>query len=223
MARRNLVFATGEMYHIFNRSIAKTAIFSGKREIHKAFEILEFYRFPQDIRLSKFKLLPQIAQNGHLSQLKNKAPLVEIYCYAFMPNHYHFLLKQLQDNGVLRFIGNLQNSYAKYFNLRTDRDGGLFQNPFKAKYIETESQFLHLSRYIHLNPVTAYLIEFDELANYPWTSFPHYVNGVDAKRSFVNTELLLGMVGSKESYREFVADRVSYQRELAMIKELLME
>lgn len=223
MARRNLVFATNETYHVFNRSIGKATIFSGKRELHKAFEIVDFYRFPQDIRLSKVKLLPQFARNGYLHQLKTKTPLVEIYCYAFMSNHYHFLLKQLQDNGISRFISNFQNSFAKYFNLRTDRQGGLFQNPFKAKHVETEEQFIHLSRYIHLNPVTAYLIEFDELANYPYTSFFHYMDGVDTKENLINTELLFELVGSKETYRDFVADQVGYQRELALIKDLLME
>jgi len=221
MPRRNLVLAKDEIYHIFNRSIARENIFSNKINLKKALEILHFYRFPQQLRLSKFKALNEIQKKDYLLALKDKSPLVEIYSFALMPNHYHLLLKQLQDNGIVRFIANFQNSFAKIFNLKNERDGAVFQNSFKAKRAETDEQFIHISRYIHLNPVTAYLISFNQLANYPWTSFPIYVN--EDKNSFVAVNFLLHLFGSKDKYADFVADQVSYQRELALIKDLILE
>ena len=138
-----------------------------------------------------------------------------------MPNHYHFLVKQLRDNGLARFVSNFQNSFAKVFNIKNDRDGALFQNSFKAKRVETDEQFVHVSRYIHLNPVTAYLIKFNELKDYPLTSFPNYV--YENKDLFVNTKFLLGMFKSAENYIKFVADQVGYQRELALVRDLIIE
>lgn len=221
MPRRNVVLADGEIYHVFNRSIAKENIFFSQGNLRKAIEIIEYYRFPQKLRLSKFKALPRELKGEYLNAQKNVIPLVEIYCFSFMPNHYHFLLKQLQDKGILQFISNFQNSFAKVFNLKNERDGALFQNSFKAKRIETEEQLVHVSRYIHLNPVTSYLIDFKNLANYSWTSFPMYLNG--NSESFINTEFILKLFGTKEKYRQFVADQINFQRELAIIKDLIME
>lgn len=221
MPRRNLILANGEIYHTFNRSIARETIFSSRTNLKKAIEVVDFYRFPQTIRLSKFKALPLKMQNSYLLNQKDNLPLVEIYSFAFMPNHYHFLLKQLQEGGIRRFLSNFQNSFAKVFNLKNERDGSLFQNSFKAKRMEDNEQFMHVSRYIHLNPVTGYLIEFNQLKDYPWTSFYLYVNR--RKDTFINIDFLLGLSGSVENYIQFTSDQVNYQRKLAEIKDLIVE
>lgn len=221
MPKRNLILATNEIYHVFNRSIAKENIFSSRINFRKAKEIVEFYRFPQKLRLSKFKTLTKDLKNDHLLAMRSQSPLIEIYAFSLMPNHYHFLVKQLLDNGLTRFVSNFQNSFAKVFNIKNDRDGALFQNSFKAKRIETDEQFIHVSRYIHLNPVTAYLIKFNELKDYPLTSFSNYVYG--NKDLFVNIKFLLGMFKSTEDYIKFVADQVGYQRELASVRDLIIE
>lgn len=221
MPRRNIVLTTNETYHVFNRSIARENIFSSNVNLKRIFETLDYYRFPQRLRLSKSKSLPKELREDYFRAFKEKPPLVEIYSFAFMPNHYHFLLRQLQDNGILKFVANLQNSFAKAFNLLSQRDGALFQNSFKAKRVETEEQFTHLSRYIHLNPVTSYLIEFEGLKNYPWTSFPLYAEV--EKDSFVTTGPLLKFFGTTESYLKFIADQVDYQRNLASLRDLILE
>ncbi len=223
MPHRPVVLANNEIYHIFNRSIAGENILAlnQKANLTKALEIVNYYRYPQKLRLSRFKMLPSELKKQYLKSFKSAVPLVEIYVFAFMPNHFHFLLKQIQDRGIARFIANFQNSFAKVFNLKNDRNGALFQNAFKAKRIITEEQCIHVSRYIHLNPVTAYLIEFDQLPGFGWTSFPAYAK--DMQIPFVNTEFLLKMFGSKEKYLKFVEDQVDYQRQLALIKNLMME
>jgi len=221
MPRRNLVIATNEIYHIFNRSIAKENIFSSMTNLRKAFEIIEFYRLSQTLKLSKFRVLPKQLKDEYQRKIQDKSPLVEIYAFALMPNHYHLLLKQLQENGVSRFISNFQNSFAKVFNLKNQRDGALFQNSFKARRVETDEEFVHLSRYIHLNPITAFLIKFQDLTSYPWTSFSIYKSG--EKNSFVNANFLLNMFKSKKVYAQFVADQVDYQRKLALIKAMLLD
>ena len=98
MPRRNLVLTTSEIYHIFNRSIAKQNIFGSKYMLNKVLEIIDFYRFPQEIRLSKFNKLPKEKKQSYFENYRNKNPFVEIYAFAFMPNHFHFLLKQIHEN-----------------------------------------------------------------------------------------------------------------------------
>lgn len=220
MPRRNFILATGETYHIFNRSIAKESIFSSLRHLNKVLETVEYYRFPQKLRLSKFKALPKELKLDYLESFKHKTPLVEIYAFAIMSSHYHFLLKQIQERGIVIFISNFQNSYAKFYNLKNDRSGSLFQKPFKGKRIEDDEQFIHVSRYIHLNPVTSYLIEVEDLKEYLWTSFRYYYQGI---KTFVNTKVLMEKFKSIEKYYQFVADQVDYQRTLSSIKDHFLD
>ncbi|MCL5438785.1 MAG: transposase [Patescibacteria group bacterium] len=206
---------------MFNRSVGKEEIFANKKALNKALDIIDYYRFSQELRYSKFKTLPRNLREEYAINIKGKTPLVEIYAFVLMPNHYHFLLKQLQDSGILRFVSNFQNSFAKNHNLINGRHGTLFENSFKARWVETDEEFLHLSRYIHLNPVTSFLIEFKYLASYPWSSLSWYVD-VNINR-FVFSDFLLGMFKSKEKYFEFVADQVDYQRNLGLIKKMIIE
>lgn len=133
----------------------------------------------------------------------------------------HFLLKQLEDKGVPTFMRNFQNSYARYFNTKYERIGALFQALFKAVRVETDEQLLHVSRYIHLNPVTSYLIEVKDLIDYPWSSFPGYMR--KQPKRFASPDLVLNFFKTKKDYQRFVLDQADYQRELAKIKQLLLE
>lgn len=217
------MLSTGEIYHIFNKSVSGEEPFSSKRYLNKILSIAEFYMVPQSIRLSKFNTLSSEIKHGYSQRSRQLKPLVEIYAYAFMPNHYHFLLKQLTDRGISIFISNLQNSFAKYYNLKNNRHGSLFLNPFKAKRIETDEQMIHVSRYIHLNPVTAFIIEYEDLPKYPWTSFPVYADDILKEKTFIKAEVIEGLVGRKQNYVTFVEDQVKYQRDLATIKHLSID
>ena len=220
MPRRRYILATNEIYHVFNRSVAGENIFLSSLNLRKAIEIIDYYVYPQELRLSKYKNLTMELKKSYQDSLKSKTPLIDICAFALMPNHYHFLLRQQKDSGIKSFISNFQNSFAKYFNTKNNRNGSLFQNPFKAKRVETEEQLIHISRYIHLNPVTSYLIKFEELSEYPWTSFRNYCQ---SRGRMVNHSLIMGIFKSKQKYYKFVADQVEYQKSLALIKDLVLE
>lgn len=211
----------GEVYHIFNRSIAEIDIFESKRVISRALNLTDFYRFPQIKKYSHFKLLSNKAQEDYLKEIRKKDPFVEIYSFTFMPNHYHFLLKQVREKGISKFISDFQNGFAKYFNLRSNRDGGLFKSPFKSRRIATDEELLHVSRYVHLNPVTAFLMEFKDLKSSPLTSYPYYLG--KSNNDLVNTDFILKIAGPIKNYSKFLENQVDYQRNLAKIKRLILE
>ena len=223
MPKRKVVFTNGESYHIYNRSTGAVSIFQGKKIMDRVSSLIDYYRFPQKLRYSKFSTLPKDLKKAYEESFRKTTPVVEIYTFALMSNHYHFLLKQLNENGIIQYISNLQNSFAKYFNIRNKRFGSVFQGPFKAKHIEKDSYLLHLSRYIHLNPATSFLIEITDLDNYPWTSFPYYLDRKSDNKRVVNSSFITKMVGSKEKYKKFVYDQADYQRKLSKIKGLTLE
>jgi REP element-mobilizing transposase RayT len=72
-----------------------------------------------------------------------------------MPNHFHFVLRQDRPKDLSEFMGNLCKSYAKAINNRLDRSGHLSESKYKLKHVDEEMHLLHLSRYMHLNPVAA--------------------------------------------------------------------
>ena len=113
-----------------------------------------------------------------------------------MPNHYHFGLKQIQDNGIKIFISNFQNGFAKYYNTKHHRHGSVFTHPFKAKWVGTDEEFIHISRYIHLNPVTSFIINFEQLCKDQSTSFSYYV--AEKENSLINTKPILELFQSRE-------------------------
>ena len=74
----------------------------------------------------------------NLNNFVNKEPLVEILAFCLMPNHYHILLRQLRDGGIVKFMKKLGAGYANYFNLRYKRVGSLFQGRFKAVLVDRD-------------------------------------------------------------------------------------
>jgi len=120
-----------------------------------------------------------------------------------MPNHFHFLLKQAQDDGIAKFMSNFQNSYTKFFNTRNGRDGALFPDQFKAVRIETEDQLLHVHRYIHLNPYTSYVVsEIKDLISYPWSSISEYLD--KNAQNICETKTVLSFFKDILAYKKFI-------------------
>lgn len=223
MPYRKTPLVSGEIYHVFNRSIARQPIFFKEKDCQRALDILNYYRFADlPLRFSHYNRLPTDQKQRFLEKhVASAIPIVEIYAYCLMPNHFHLLIKPLTPEALSTYMRKVQNSYSKYFNTKYERTGSLFQFMFKAVHIATEEQLLHISRYIHLNPVTAYLIEIDQLAAYQWCSFCVYVT--ERKDPIITSENILSNFPSKEAYRKFVFDQVDYQRELDRMKHLILE
>ena len=223
MSYRRTPIVTGEVYHTFNRSIARQPFFLNVRGYSRAIELINFYSYVQpSLRFSHYNRLPLKEKADFLKDLKNKGrKQIQLFAFCLMPNHIHFLMKELEKNGISRFMSNFQNSYAKYFNLKNDRTGSLFQSMFKAVRIESDEQLIHVCRYIHLNPLTSYIIkDFDVLENYPWSSYSEYFK---ENSDLVDTSLISGFFPSIKEFEKFTSDQVDYQRQLNQIKHLSLE
>ena len=220
---RKVVLSNDQIYHVYNRGVERRDVFTNKREYQRALEALKYYRFANlPIKLSKYLVLPQeekLKLFAGINDYNNK--LIEIIAFCLMPNHFHFLLKQLKENGVSKFLSNFTNSYTKYFNTRNERIGSLFQGLFKAVLVETDEQLIHVSRYIHLNPVASFLIKEEGLDHYPWSSLQEYLDMNFEK--LCGKEVVLNLFPSTEKYRQFVHDQIDYAQKLEKIKHLTFD
>lgn len=220
---RKVVLAEDQFYHVFNRAIDRQTIFSTKWECKRALETLKFYRFADlPFKLSQLLNLPESDRQKIIINLnQNNKKLVEIIAFCLMPNHFHFLLKQLKENGISKFVANFTNSYTKYFNTKHERRGHLFEGLFKAVLVENNEQLLHLSRYIHLNPVSSFIIKPDSLEKYDWSSLQEYLN--ISKENLCSKEIVLNNFPSIEEYKKFITNQIKYAQELEKIKHLTLE
>lgn len=202
----------GEYYHIFNRGVDKMNIFKNSYNFQRFLKTMLYYKVlgPKP-RFSLFT-----PTNNLLDTSKQ---IVEIIVFCFMPNHFHFLVKQSIDGGITEFISKLSNSYTKYFNIKQKRVGPLLQGEFKSVLVESNEQLLHLSRYIHLNPLVSGLVK--DLGNYPWSSYLEYI-GLSAQK-ICTKEIILNQFKSSKDYQRFILDHADYSRELGIIKHQLID
>jgi len=202
MPSRNTVkvYLENTYYHIYNRGIEGRDIFR-KNEDYKAF--LSFIK----------RYLTTASQNEVRPRWKIDLPKkILLAGYCLMPNHLHLLVKQTTKDGMTLFMRALMDSYVRYFNQKYKRYGSLFQGKFRAIHVDREEYLLHLSRYIHLNPLDLEGMTTKDLENY-YCSYGEYIG--KRKTSWVRHEEILDFfssklknMGSYSSYRDFV---VKYQ------------
>ncbi|KKU29001.1 MAG: hypothetical protein UX42_C0004G0006 [Microgenomates group bacterium GW2011_GWC1_46_20] len=222
MAGRNVPLEIGGYYHIYNRGVARLPTFSSASDYRQAILSLSYYQYSQPpVKLSRYKSLSPDEKSKLLESLsRNDSKLVQIISFVLMPNHFHLLLKQVQDQGISKFVSQFTNSYTRYFNTKYSRPGSLFQGPFKAVCVESEEQLIHLSRYIHLNPYVSSVIKKSELLTYPWSSFPDYLKG---NSTLANATPILSHFKSNFDYQTFVLNHSDYARELEVVKHLALD
>ncbi len=212
MPKRKESLLNGQIYHIFNRGVEKRKVFLNNKDYNRFLEALSHYSSNELKFSTKSKLSPKKLESKGIES-------VEVLGYCLMPNHFHFLLRQKVDDGISKFVRNLLNSYTKYFNIKNDRVGPLFQGRFKAVMIDNDEQLIHVSRYIHLNPLIANLV-FD-IESYQWSSYKTYL-GLE-RSDFVKTATILELFRSKEDYKKFILDQVDYARVLDQLKHNLLD
>lgn len=220
---RKIPIVKGQIYHVFNRTIDRIPILTNNSAYQRIMDVIFYYQYLEtSLRFSHYNRLPDKLKAQALEALMSSKKRVEIFAFCLMPNHFHFLIREIEDNGISSFMSNLQNSYAKYFNTKNDRTGALFQQMFKSVLIETEEQLIHVARYIHLNPLTSYILkDIDQLTDYPWSSFREYLGNSD--QEIVNKNFILDLFPSIQSFIDFTKNQVDYQRQLNKIKHLALE
>jgi len=220
---RKDVLAKGEIYHIFTRSIVEFKIFNNDSDFERMGQLIKYYQIDNEIRYSDFINLKIVNREGFHNTFdlvkQDKDKLVQIIAYCLMPTHIHLVLKQLTQNGISRYMKDILNSYTRYFNTQHKRKGPLWESRFKSVLVENDEQLQHLIRYLHLNPATARLVNHPE--DWKFSSYKEYLSEINDNSIICQFDDILDIHPS--TYRKFVNDQISYQRELAKIKRLILD
>ena len=222
MPSRRDIFINGGIYHIFNKTLDKIYIFKEEKICRLFQDTVSYYRSQKaDLRLSHFRELPEDIRKSKEQILKlRKHFKIDILGYCLMPNHFHLILKQLADGGIIRFMSDVLNSLTRYYNSLNKRKGPVFLTQFKSNMIKSNEQLKHTSRYKHLNPYSSGLIKtYEELERYPWSSFGEYLGLIEKPIS--NIKVIMNEFGhDRLRYKKFVLDNAEYQKTLEYVKHL---
>ena len=145
MSLRKTPLVTGEYYHIYNRGNSKQTIFHDKND---------YYRFIKTLFLSNGEISFKVFLAGkEVFGFDRGNPLVSIGAYCLMPNHFHLLLTQIEEDGISKFMQKLSTGYSMYYNKKYERTGVLFEGKFKSEHADNDRYLKYLFSYIHLNPI----------------------------------------------------------------------
>ncbi|MCF7843940.1 transposase [Candidatus Gracilibacteria bacterium] len=154
MSNRLHAFINNEIYHIYNRGNSKQVIYQDAQD-HEYFINL----------LLVMNTEKRVA--SRVNKVKDIENIVDIGAYCLMPNHFHIMIKQQKDDGIILFMRKVSTAYAMYYNKKYKRTGGLFEGRFKSKHIGEDRYLKYLFSYIHLNPLKLLDENWKTKARYP--------------------------------------------------------
>ena len=202
MSFRDTSFANGDFYHIYNRGVEKRSIFCDDYDLQRFFQSMEEFNTSEPIG----SIFENSFKQGKFAQNKSdcdKTKLVNFITYCLNSNHFHFVLEQVSEKGIEKFMHRLGTGYTKYFNNKYKRNGALFQGVFKSKHVDSNEYLLHLSVYVNLNNNPKLL--GSEASKLNKSSWGEYI-GESKGKDFCEKDIILEQFKDKEEYKNFAMD-----------------
>lgn len=228
-------FAPGEYYHVYNRTILGLPEFKNTANANKLVQTFllanstnssQAFDYLRNDKNSTLERAVEIARKGE--------KLVDVLCYSIMYEHYHLLLKEIKENGITNFIHKCNTSIAKYINIKNNRRGPLFESNFRARHIDSNEYLLHLSVYVHLNPLDFlankdwrehklkdWPLKKERLLNYRWSSLKTFLDEKFKSQITSGTEIILDQFKNRKEYETFLQDWSTDS--LESIKDILID
>lgn len=210
-----------ELYHVINKGVDGRNLFLDSQDfVRFIHNLYEFNNTAPTIESSRRNISDTYV--GHRkSHIRER--LVEIHGWCLMKDHYHLLISEIIDGGLIKFMTKINIGYAKYYNERYERSGHLFQGKTKKILVRDEAHFLYILHYLHLNPLD-YLSGASEwrardkstiknakdalkyLSEYRWSSFLDYCNKKNFP-SILTKDLFGNLFGNyQESIENYLKD-----------------
>ena len=207
-------------YHRYNRGVEQRIIFLDKQDHSVFLNYLKEYLLPKDSEELRAQLSsPNTSYKEKdkilkLLRLNNFYEEITLLSYCLMPNHFHFFIKQKNAQSIDKFMRSLCTRYSMYFNRKYKRVGALYQDIYKAVSVETDEQFIYLSKYIHKQALVHKSVQTSS-ASQGWSlqeeqpsSYSEYLG--KRKTEWVHSEEILSYFSKtnpKLSYKAFVEEK----------------
>ena len=193
MTTKKIIWQPGAAYHITTRGNRRNDIFRDEED---------------------FQVYLTILENNlvYYSSLNYR-----LVAYCLMDNHVHLII-QTDKEALTRFMSRLNSMYTKYFNKKYNYIGHLFQTTYFAEIIEDDTQLIETSRYVHLNPVKARMVEWPD--EYKWSSYSMLIGEKNVK--LIDEDIILNYFKYErrfELYKDFVEKKLKSLREALRLED----
>jgi putative transposase len=207
---RDVQFENGEYYHVYTRGVDKRVIFKNEADFERMAQNLYLFNdagYSWDVGL--YEKIARITGAELFEQERDR--FVSVCSWTLLPNHYHFLIRQEQDQGISKFVHKLNKTHSRLFNENNDRVGTLFEGPYHCKHINNETYFWHIVLYIHLNILDmtgqnwrdGIVNDWEKalifMDNWKWSSHRMY-RGIDEPFPIIDQDFLVKMFPTPETY-----------------------
>ncbi|MFH1979078.1 MAG: transposase [Patescibacteria group bacterium] len=221
---KKVIFAPGEYYHIFCRTIMNFPVFGDAKNADRFMKSLWIANSDNSGTVFQFlRSYKNASVEDLLDLLKGSEKLVDVLSYTLMKDHYHLLLKERVEGGISEFVRKCNISISKYNNIRNGRRGPIFESRFNAKHVDDNRYLMHLFCYILLNPLDFLVnrswrehglknwkVAKEKLLNYPYSSVSGFLRGLEKEdRILSGVDIVLGQIGNLKEREVFLKDWTS--------------
>lgn len=201
MPGRNIrkVDVADSYYHVYARGVNKQEIFLDADDYKFFLSLLKRYLSRSEASSRRGVQYPKLYEG------------IQLLAYCLMTNHFHLLVYQINEQGMMQLMRRVMTSYSGYFNRKYSRRGPLFESRYRASRINNETYLLHISRYIHLNPTDWRGYNYSSLRSYLGTAPPDWLTTIRVNSLF----------SSRNEYLQFLESYEQNKTELDIIKHVL--
>ncbi len=238
---RKISFEEGGYYHIFNRGVDKRKIFMSEGDRWRFLQGLCLFNNKENVGNILWKMERKRGEvtlksikDFLIEEKEKKEPVILILAYCLKDNHFHLLLKEIEEGGIQAFMHKFTSGYVGYFNNKHNRGGSLFEGPFKAARIDKDEYLQYLLAYINIiNPAQEIVSGIKEtgikekegvkefIEKFPWSTHQEYLG----KRNsiIIEKEIFNEIFPSVESYREFTEDILTAKENIWKAESVFLE
>ncbi len=176
--------------HIFNRGIDRRPVFEDFADYRHMLRLFDRYLGPGR----------QISKTGVAYPNYHKE--IKLLAFCLMPNHFHLELEVDNLKAAQKFMQSIKTAYCKYFNLKYKRSGYVFDSGYHLRIIDTEGDYIQISRYIHLNALAV----TEDYQSFLYSSLQYYLRG--SAPTWLKTQQVLDSFDSPTAYLHFHEEHI---------------
>ena len=217
MSIRKIPFASGEFYHLYNRGNSKQKIFHNAEDYARFMGLLYACNQKENFKIDN------LSKGESLYETETRSKLVSIGAYVLMPNHFHLLITNKEENNISKFMQKISTAYVMYYNKKYERTGGLFEGKFKSQHLNTDRYLKYIFSYIYLNPVKLIDSKWKDrgiqnkqkalkfLKKYTYSSYLDYLGINRLQNKILDTKAFPKYFPDKRSFLNEIFDWLNYK------------